>query len=333
MKILPAQSSPRSPLLDRSRLKPAEVIGWVIAIAVYFVFPEDLGFATSVLVTALFVLSLDLILGYAGVISLGHAVFFGVGAYTAALIALHGWREPITGALVGAGAGGLAAFIIGALVLRLRDIYLIMVTLALGVIAFEAANKATWLTRGDDGLVGINLMPVFGVFEWSFYSTTSYLYALAWLFLSFALARRLVTSPFGLILQGIRENPQRMALVGAPVFSHLMRIYTISGCMAGLAGTLSAQTAGTVNLTSLSLDTSIAAVVMLVVGGVGRLYGALVGTAVYMIVQHSAAQWNPYHWLFIIGAMLVLVVMFAKGGLLGLADTLVHRLRAKIRAR
>ena len=329
--IRTTESSGRSALLDQSRIKPAEFIVWLAALAAFFAFPEDLAFATSILVTALFVVSLDLILGYAGVISMGHALFFGIGAYTAGLIALNGWREPITGALIGAAAGGITALITGALVLRLRDLYLIMVTLALGAIAYEAANKATWLTRGDDGLVGIDLSPLFGVFEWSFYSTTSYLYALVWVFIAFALARRLVAAPFGLALQGIRENRRRMALVGTPVFSHLMQIYVISGCMAGLAGALSAQTTKFVSLSVLSLDMSISAVVMLVVGGVGRLYGGLIGAAVYMIVQHTAAQWNPYHWMFVIGAMLVLLVMFARGGILGLADDILRRVMNYVR--
>jgi branched-chain amino acid transport system permease protein len=321
------QPSGRSRLLDLSRLHPAEALVWIAAIGAFFLFPEDLSFATSILVMILFVLSLDLILGYAGVISMGHALFFGVGAYTAGLIALAGWQEPISGALLGTAAGALAAFVTGLFVLRLRDLPLIMVTLALGVIGFEIGNKATWLTHGDDGLVGIELQPILGLFKWSFYSDTSYLYALAWLFLAFIVARRLVASPFGMAVQGIRENRRRMALLGAPVFGHLLRIYVIGGALAGLAGALSAQTTKFVSLNALSLDMSISAVVMLVVGGVGRLYGAVVGTVVYMVVQHVAAQWNPYHWMFVIGTLLVLIVMFARGGVLGLADDIIRRLR------
>ena len=319
--------------LDAARLHPAEILPWIAAIAAFFLFPEDLAFATSILVTILFVLSLDLILGYAGIISMGHALFFGIGAYAAGLVALAGWQEPITGVIFATALAGCAAFITGLLVVRLRELPLIMVTLALGVIGFEAANKMTWLTQGDDGLVGIELKPIFGIFEWSFYSDTSYLYVLGWLFIAFVLVRRLVASPFGLALQGVHENRRRMALLGAPVHGHLMRAYVIGGALAGLAGALSAQAAKFVSLSSLSIDTSISAVVMLVVGGVGRLYGAFIGAALYMIVQHAAAKWNPYHWMFVIGIMLVLIVMFARGGMMGLGHDLLRRWRTKGDAR
>ena len=325
----PRTLAERSRRLGAARLRPLELLPWVAAIAAFFLFPEDLAFATSILVTILFVLSLDLILGYAGIISMGHALFFGLGAYAAGLLAMAGWQEPITGVLFATAIAGIAAFVTGLLVVRLRELPLIMVTLALGVIGFEAANKMTWLTHGDDGLVGIELKPILGHFEWSFYSDTAYLYVLAWLFIAFVLLRRLVASPFGLALQGIRENRRRMALLGAPVNGHLMRAYVIGGAFAGMAGALSAQSAKFVSLSSLSIDTSISAVVMLVVGGVGRLYGAFLGTIVYMVVQHEAAQLNPYHWMFAIGTMLVLIVMFARGGLLGLADDLVRRWRGK----
>ncbi len=317
---LSARAPVEAPLLAADRLHMGDVLFWLAAIAVYFIFPDDLAFATKVLVTALFVLSLDLILGHAGIISLGHALFFGLGAYAAGLLSLSGWHEPLSVALFGAAIGAMAAAITGWLVLRLRDLPLMMVTLALGVVTFEAANKATWLTKGDDGMVGLEYNPVLGLFDWSFYSTTSYLYVLAWLAGAFYLCRRLVASPFGLALRGARENHRRMALVGADVHAHLTRVYVLAGGLAGLAGALSAETTKFVGLSDLGVDASIAALVMLVVGGVGRLYGALIGTVVYMLTQHVASQWNPYHWMFVIGGLLVLVVLFARGGLLGLLD-------------
>jgi branched-chain amino acid transport system permease protein len=304
---------------------------WVVLLAVmcFVLFPGYLSFATSVLVTAIFVMSLDLVLGYAGVVTLGHALFFGCGAYAAGLISIYGWTEPFSVAVVGAAVGAIAALVTGPLVLRLRELPLLMVTLALGVIAFEAANKATWLTGGDDGLVGIEFKPVLGIFKWTLSSDTAYFYALFWLCLCLYLARRIVNSPFGLAVVGVRENFRRMALLGAPVQRHLLRIYVIGGAMAALAGALSTETARFVGLSVLSVETSIAALVMLVVGGVGRLYGALIGTVVYMLVHHVAAQINPYHWMFVVGALLVAVVMYARGGLLGLLRTLAASLARK----
>ena len=302
---------------------------WVALLAglCFFLFPEYLSFATSVLVTAIFVLSLDLVLGFAGVVTLGHALFFGCGAYAAGLISIYGWNEPISVAVAAAAVGAIVALVTGPFVLRLRELPLLMVTLALGAIAFEAANKATWLTGGDDGLVGIEFKPVLGAFEWTLSSETAYFYALAWLCICLYLARRVVNSPFGLAVIGVRENLRRMALLGAPVQSHLLRIYMISGAMAALAGALFTETARFVGLSVLSVETSIAALVMLVVGGVGRLYGALIGTVAYMLVHHVAAQINPYHWMFVIGGLLVAVVMYARGGLLGFAETLAGSVR------
>jgi branched-chain amino acid transport system permease protein len=314
----------RSELLDRHRVRVGEILYWLATLAVFFVFPEYLAFAAQVLVSALFVLSLDLILGFAGIISLGHALYFGFAAYVVGLCSLYGWIEPISQTLLGGVSAAILAAVTGPLILRLTGLPLIMVTLAFGVIAYEAANKMTWLTGGDDGLPGVQVAPVFGIFRWTIFSETAYCYVLAWLFVMFVVARRLVASPFGVALQGIRENSRRMGLIGTPVLRQLVWVYIISGFMAGVAGALSTQTTKFVGLAVLSLDTSVGALVMLVLGGVGRLYGGLVGAPIYMIVHHIASQWNPYHWMFIIGGLLVVVVVFARGGILGIGDALVR---------
>jgi branched-chain amino acid transport system permease protein len=202
-----------------------------------------------------------------------------------------------------------------------------MVTLGIGAIVYEAANKAVWLTGGDNGLPGVTLAPLFGVFRWSVLGQTGYLYALGWLLVLFYLCRRIVASPFGMALQGVRENPQRMRLLGAPVLRHLVTGYAIAATMAGIAGALSAQTNAFVGLEVLNLNTSIDGLVMLVLGGVGRLYGGLVGAPLYMFVQHFAQQWNPYYWMFLIGGLLIVIVRFSRGGLLGLVDDLMRRVR------
>jgi branched-chain amino acid transport system permease protein len=315
----------RSELLERHRLHPGEAVYWLMALAIFFAVPSYLSLATHVLIMALFALSLDLILGFAGVVTLGHALFFGIGAYSAGLLALAGWHEAVTGALLAGLASAGAAAVVGPLILRLTGLPFLMVTLALGVIAYEAANKATWLTGGDDGLQGIALTPLFGLFPWSVYGKTGYLYSLGWLFFLSLTARRLMASPFGLALQGIRENSQRMTLIGAPVLWHLVRAYAISAFMAGIAGALSAQTTRFVGLEVLSLDNSADVMVMLVLGGVGRLYGGLVGAPVYIVVKNFSAEWNPYHWMFVIGGLLIFVVRFARGGILGMVDLAIRR--------
>ena len=309
-----------SPRLSPKRFNLLECLPWLAALTVLVVSDGYLSLAASIAVMALFVLSLDLALGFAGIVTLGHALFFGTGAYAAALIALNGWQEPITGVLMAGGLSALLALVLGVLILRLEGLPLIMTTLAFGIIVYQVANIASGITGGDNGLQDIKLQPVFGQFSWSVYGQTSYLYALAWLFLFFLVARRLVSSPFGLALRGIRENRARMRLLGANVTRQLVTIYVFSGFMAGLAGALSAQTTKFVGLEVYSLDMSVTVLIMLVVGGVGRLYGGIVGTAVYMVIHHFAAIVDPFNWMFAIGIMLVAVVLVARGGLMGLLE-------------
>jgi branched-chain amino acid transport system permease protein len=313
----------QSELLARHRIRPIEALPWLLALAVPFLFPSYLPMASAIVVMALFALSLDLVLGFAGIVTLGHAVFFGTGAYLAGLLSLAGFKEPLSAALLAGLGSALLALVTGPLILRLSTLPLIMVTLAFSMIVYEAANKATWLTGGDDGLAGVEFDPVFGIFRWSVYGHTSYFYALGWLFVLFVTTRLLVASPFGVALQGIRENAQRMTLIGGLVLRHLVRAYVISGFVAGIAGAISAQTTKFVSLDVLSINKSIDVLTMLVLGGVGRLYGALLGAPVYMLVHNFASEWNPYHWMFVVGALLILVVRFARGGLLGLVDAFV----------
>ncbi len=316
----------RSPLLSRHRFLWPETLFWLAAVAVYLLFPQYLAIATSVMIMALFAVSYDLAIGFGGILTLGHAVFFGIGAYSAAWIALLGWTEPLTGALA---SGMIAAAFAGALgpfLLRLTGLPLIMVTLGVSVIVHEAANKAGWLTGGDDGLTGFSMSPLLGWFRWSVFGDTKYFYALAWLLVIFYLVRRVVASPFGVALQGIRENALRMRLVGTSTLRHLVVAYSISAGVAGVAGAVSAQTNTFVGLGVLSLDTTIDGLVIVVLGGIGTLYGSLVGAPVYMLVKHFAQQWNPFYWMFVIGTLLIVVVRFGRGGLLGMADVALKRL-------
>jgi branched-chain amino acid transport system permease protein len=309
----------RSPLLSRHRFLWPEAVFWLLAVAVYFLFPQYLAIATTVLIVALFAVSYDLAIGFGGILTLGHALFFGIGAYSAGWIALAGWTEAVSGALVSGAIAALVAAALGPFLLRLTGLPLIMVTLGVSVIVSEAANKATWLTGGDDGLTGFRMSPLFGLFRWSVFGDTKYFYALGWLFVLFYVLKRVVASPFGAALQGIRENPLRMRLIGTATLRHLSIAYSLSAGVAGIAGALSAQTNAFVGLGVLSLDTTIDGLVIVVLGGIGTLYGSLIGAPVYIVVKHFAQQWNPYYWMFVIGALLIVVVRFSRGGLLGMA--------------
>jgi branched-chain amino acid transport system permease protein len=314
-------------LARRHRLRAWEPIPWVLALAFFFAFPNHLGFGTELLVTILFALSLDLVLGYAGIVTLGHAAFFGAGAYTVGMLAKHGiWNEPITGliaAAVVAAAVGLAS---GLVLLRTRGLTLLMLTLCTMALLEEAANLGHEYTGGFDGLDSLPIRPLLGVFGFNpLYPTTQYLYALAVLFVCVLLVRTLVYSPFGQSLTGIRENMLRMHAVGAPVRRRLVVCYALSAAIAGVAGGLWAQANAYVNLGTLSLDRAATVVIILVLGGYGRLYGAFVGAVAYMALSHFLSKLYPTAWQLGLGLLLVVIALFAKNGILGIADSLVRR--------
>jgi len=266
---------------------------------------------------ALFALSLDLILGYAGIVSLGHAAFFGLGAYTAGILAVKGWGEPITGLLAGGALAALAGFAVSFLVVRGEDLARLMVTMGVGLLLFEAANKAAFITGGVDGLSGVTMWKLFGVFPFDLSGRTAYVYSFVVLLLVFLFLRRLSRSPFGLSLRGIRENRARMPAIGVPVRRRLVAAFTLGAGIAGIAGALLAQTTQFVGLDTLSFNRSADVMIMLVLGGTGRLYGALVGTAVFMIAQDYLSGINPVYWQFWLGLLLVVFVFFARGGFMG----------------
>jgi branched-chain amino acid transport system permease protein len=273
-------------------------------------------------------LSLDLILGYAGIVTLGHAACFGAGAYVAGLLAVHGWGEPITGLFIAAAAAAVVGFLSGLIVLRTQGLTLLMLTLVVSTMLYEAANKANSVTGGADGLSGMVVWPVLG-FRFDLFGKTAYWYCLAALFVCWIIARCIVHSPFGRSLTGIRENERRMHAIGSPVFWRRLTIYTISSALAGVSGALISQTTAFVGLGVLSFDRSGAILIMLILGGVGRLYGAFIGVPLYMILQDRFAAVDPVYWYFWIGLILVLVVVFAPGGAFGLADRLAARARKR----
>lgn len=318
-------------LMERHRVRPWEALPWILALAFFFAFPNHLGFGTDLLVTILFALSLDLALGYAGIVTLGHAAFFGAGAYTVGMLAHHGiWNEPISSLMIAAAVAALIGFVSGLILLRTTGLTLLMLTLCTMALLEEAANMAEKYTGGFDGLPNLPIPPLFGTFEFNpLYPRVQYLYVLAVLFVCFVFIRTLVYSPFGQSLTGIRENVLRMHAVGAPVNWRLVTCYTISAAIAGIAGGLWTQANAYVNLTSLSLDRAATVLIILVLGGYGRLYGAFIGAVAYMALSHFLAKIYPTAWQLGLGLLLMLIALFARNGVLGLWDTLRSRFMPK----
>ena len=310
------------------RVRIIEWSPWVAAIAAFFLLPEYLSLGARILTYVLFALSLDLILGYAGIITLGHSAFFGAGAYVAGILAAKlGVTDPLLLLLAAACAAGVLGVATGAVILRTRGLTQLMLTLAIAALCLEIAQKATAVTGGADGLSGVTIAPIFGAFKFDLFGRTAYLWCLLLLFASWWLTRKIIYSPFGATLSGIRENIVRMHAIGVPVYRRLLTAYAISAMIAGVAGALLAETNQFVGLNVLGFEPSGELMVMLILGGVGRLYGAFVGPLVYLIAQDFLAKQFPEYWYFGIGLMLVLVVLFARGGILGIADALGARLR------
>src|SRR5437762_8531446 len=271
----PALADPHQYLEAQARWRPLEIVFWLATPLPFLLAPSHLQLASQIAITALFALSLDLILGYAGIVSLGHAAYFGVGAYTAGLLAKHGWGEPLSGLLISGILAGLTGYATSHIIVRFRHLALIMLTLGLGLLLYEAANSASWLTGGADGLQGVRIRPLLEMFRFDLYGRTAYAYSLVVLFACFLISRRIIHSPVGLALRGIRENALRMPAIGAPSRAHLRKVYSIAAILAGVAGALLAQTTETVSLEVLSFWRSADVLVVLILGGAGRLYGGL----------------------------------------------------------
>jgi branched-chain amino acid transport system permease protein len=313
------------PLRRASRWRKSEVAFWLLPVAAWFAFPSDLALLSQIAITALFVISLDLILGYAGIVSLGHAAFFGVGAYCAGLLAKAGLGDPLMGLAAAAGVAALLGFVTSFLVLRGADLTRLMVTLGVALMLFEAANKATPITGGLDGLQGVEIKPLLGLFGFDMFGRTAYIYCVVVLFVLFWIARRIVHSPFGVSLQGIRLNAFRMPALGTPVNARLVAVYTLGAAYAGVAGALLTQTTQFVSIDVLSFPRSAELLLILVLGGTGSLYGAMLGAVVFMTVHHLLAGLNPQYWQFWLGLVLIFVVLFARDGLMGALRALARR--------
>jgi branched-chain amino acid transport system permease protein len=306
----------QSSLLAKARWRPLEFAVWAAAFASPLLVPSHSLMISEIAIVALFAMSLDLILGYTGIVSLGHAAFFGLGAYTAALFAKHVMPDPTLGLIVAIAAAALVGAAASVTILRGSDLTRLMVTLGTALLLLELANKLDWLTGGADGLQGVAMGPVLGRFEFDLYGQTAAWYSLAVLLLLFLLMRRLVHSPFGATLRAIRDNRLRAMAIGIPVVSRLAAIYTVAAAVAGAAGALLAQTTGFASLDVLAFDRSADVMLMLVIGGVGWLYGGVVGAIVFKVLQDALASVTPQYWMFWIGLILVLLVLVGRDRLL-----------------
>ena len=310
-------------LKRRDRFRIAETLPWIAAIGAYFIFPNRMILGGQTLIMILFALSLDLIVGYAGIVTLGHAAFFGLGAYAAALlITSFGWTEPISGLVCGAVLAAAAGFLSGWLLLRYRSLALLVLTLSTTIMLQQIGNLFRDLTGGYDGIPGVTSAPLFKYFDYDLNGHTYYLYCLAVLFICFLAVRRIVYSSFGQSLVGIRENVARMHALGSPVHTRLVVAYTISAGSAGISGALFAQTNSLVTLGVFDFDQSAAVLMMLILGGAGWLYGGFVGAALYMVLQNELAKMSPEFWQFGIGLLLIVAVLSNRHGVYArLADS------------
>lgn len=306
----------RTSLLERSRWKAWEPVVWLLAFAAPWLVSKHALIVNEVAIMALFALSLDLILGYTGIVSLGHAAFLGFGAYAAALFAKHVMPDPLVGLLVGTAAATALGAVCSLTIMRGSDLTRLMVTLGVALILLELANKLDWLTGGSDGLQGVVLGPLFGRFEFDLMGQTAAWYSLSVVLAIFLLLRRLIHSPFGATLMAIRDNRLRAMAIGIPVASRLAVIYTVAAGAAGAAGALMAQTTGFVSLDVFALERSADVLLVLVIGGAGWLYGGLAGAVVFKLLHDVIAGITPQYWTFWIGMFLVVLMLVGRDRLL-----------------
>lgn len=299
-------------LLSSARMRGWEPLVWLLAFALPLLVPGHALIVNEVAIVALFAVSLDLVLGYTGIVSLGHAAFLGLGAYASALFAKHVMPDPLVGLLFGMGCATLLGALCSLTILRGTDLTRLMVTLGMALILMELANKLDWLTGGSDGLQGVMMGPVLGRFEFDLYGQTAAWYSLTVLLILFALARRWVQSPWGATLMAVRDNPLRAMAIGIPVHKRLAVVYTVAAALAGAAGALMAQTTGFASLDVFALERSADVMLMLVIGGVGWLYGGVVGAVVFKLMHDVIAGITPQYWTFWIGLFLVVLVMVGR---------------------
>jgi branched-chain amino acid transport system permease protein len=284
------------------------VLSWLLL-------PGQALLLNEIAILALFAMSLDLILGYAGVVSLGHAAFFGMGSYAAALFAKLVMPDPWVGMAAAIAVAALLGALCSVLILRGSDLTRLMVTLGVASIMYELANQLDWLTGGADGLQGVVMGPLltpFGPLEFDLAGRTAYAYTLVVLIVCMLLARRLVHSPFGVSLQALRDNRLRAASIGLSVNARLVVVYTVAAAIAGAAGALLAQTTGFASLDVFDFHRSADVLLVLVIGGTGYLYGGIFGAIVFKLLHDLISAWTPQYWNFWLGMFLVVLVLVGR---------------------
>ncbi|WP_038212016.1 branched-chain amino acid ABC transporter permease [Xenophilus azovorans] len=311
-------------LLSPQRLRVAEVLFWAALAGSFFLLPDHLTLMSQVLIFGLFAVSLDMALGYAGILTVGHAAFFGAGAYTAGLLARHGWGEPFSGLLAALLLCAALGYALSYLVVRGSDLARLMITIGVCVLLAELVNRLSGITGGTDGLQGMQVWPVLGLFEFDLFGRTAFGYAFVVVLAMFLLVRLVLRSPFGLALRGIHDSRKRMLAVGSPVDARLRMAYAFSAAVAGVAGALLAQTTQFVGIESIGFNRSAEVLIILVLGGTGRLYGGMVGAIVYMLVHDWFADMNPQYWMFWLGIFLIAAVMLGRGGIMGVLSRRVR---------
>ena len=295
-----------------SRPKAWEPVLWLLAFAAPLVLSRHALMINEIVIFALFAISLDLILGYTGIVSLGHAAFFGMGAYAAALFAKLVHPDPILGLVFAMAVSTVLGAVCSLTIMRGTDLTRLMVTLGMALILMELANKLDWLTGGADGLQGVVMAPVLGRFEFGLSGTTAVYYSLCVTLLLFLLVRRLVFSPYGATLMAVRDNRLRAMAIGIPVSARLSTIYTIAAAIAGASGALLAQTTGFASLDVFEFHRSADVMLLLVIGGTGWLYGGIAGAVVFKIMYDLLSSVTPQYWTFWIGLFLVVLVMVGR---------------------
>jgi branched-chain amino acid transport system permease protein len=301
-----------STLLANSRVRAWEWLLWPLLLLSPLILPGQALIINEIAIVALFAISLDLILGYSGIVSLGHAAFFGLGGYAAGLLAKHLTGDPLTGLVAGTAVSALAGAVMSLTILRGNDLTRLMVTLGFALILYELANKLDWLTGGADGLQGVTMAPLLGRFEFDLFGRTAALYSLSVLLLTFWLLRRVVHSPYGATLMAIRDNRLRAQSIGIPVAWHLASVYTLAAAIAGTAGVLMTQTTGFASLDLFDIHRSADVLLMLVIGGTGWLYGGIFGAVVFKVLQDVLSSITPQYWTFWLGLFLVVLVLVGR---------------------
>ncbi len=308
-------NTPQNSLLNKQRWKLWEPLFWLVALASPWILGSHALIINEIAIVALFALSLDLILGYAGIVSLGHAAFFGMGAYAAALFAKHVMPDPLTGLAFAIAVSTLLGAVCSLTIMRGTDLTRLMVTMGVAMILMELANKLD-ITGGADGLQGVLMGPVLGRFEFDLYGRVAAWYSITVLLIFFFLARRLAHSPFGGTLMALRDNRLRAMAIGIPVTSRLAVIYTIAAGVAGAAGGLMAQTSSFASVDLFAFDRSADLMLLVVIGGTGWLYGGVAGAVVFKVMQDWISSITPQYWTFWIGLFLVVLMLVGRDRLI-----------------